>query len=391
MRRASPIRSGIRSGATDTATVSFNIANVNDAPVLDLDANDSTIGGGGYLTAYNRGGSAVQVADSDTRIIDVDGDNITRAEIRLVSGQPGDLLTVIGGTGLLPAGITATPGSGLITLTGSASAAAYESAIELIGFTSTSNSTAQRSISVTVFDGNGGAMATTSLININQAPTITSVENGDVTEDGQLIYGPNVVFNPGFEQFADGWSSSPGTSSLVANPHSGSTSLFFTSHVNAFASQTISTNAGQLYELGFWFKGFAQIDVLLNNVALAPTIINSGFADFTFQTVQFVGTGGSATLKLQMFSGGGYLDDVSVQSISPPQQQIDSGTIAYNDPNGGVPHRERRGAGRGAAMSARSRSARSTATASTGISPPTIRRCNSWAPIRRSRRPMPSP
>ena len=77
--------------------------------------------------------------------------------------------------------------------------------------------------------------------------------------------------------------------------------------------------------------------MLLNNVALAPTITNSGFADFTFQTVQFVGTGGSATLKLQMFSGGGYLDDVSVQSISPPQQQIDSGTIVYNDPNGGVP------------------------------------------------------
>ena len=64
---------------------------------------------------------------------------------------------------------------------------------------------------------------------------------------------------------------------LCRNPHSGSTSLFFTSHVNAFASQNISTNAGQLYELGFWFKGFAQIDVLLNNVALAPTIINSGF------------------------------------------------------------------------------------------------------------------
>ena len=80
---------------------------------------------------------------------------------QLVSGQPGDLLTVIGGTGLLPAGITATPGSGVIILTGSASAGAYESAIELIGFTSTSNSTAQRSISVTVFDGNGGAMATT--------------------------------------------------------------------------------------------------------------------------------------------------------------------------------------------------------------------------------------
>ena len=130
--------------------------------MLDLDANDSTIGGGGYLTTYNRDGSAVQVADSDTHIIEALMVTTSRGpRIRLVSGQPGDLLTVIGGTGLLPAGITATPGSGVIILTGSASAGAYESAIELIGFTSTSNSTAQRSISVTVFDGNGGAMATT--------------------------------------------------------------------------------------------------------------------------------------------------------------------------------------------------------------------------------------
>ena len=320
-------------GLTDTATASFNINNVNDGPVLDL---DSTMPDRNSVTIATPGGSAVRVTSANVSIIDSDDANVQSASLSITNAQGGDTL---GLAGSLPGGITATfdaNGRG-VTLNGLASRADYEAAIEAITFSTTNSSTTTRNIAVNLFDGAGAGGGSVAQITINSAPAITSVENGDVTEDSQLIYGPNVVFNPGFEQSANGWSSSPGTSSLVSSPHSGSTSLFFTSHTNAFASQTISTNAGQLYELGFWFKGFAQIDVLLNNIALAPTITNSGFADFTFQTVQFVGTGGSATLKLQMFSGGGYLDDVSVQSISPPQQQIDSGTIVYNDPNGGVP------------------------------------------------------
>ena len=131
----------------------------------------------------------------------MDGDTITRAEIRIVVGaQAGDALSVIGGTGALPGGIIASvnPSGTEIILTGSATWADYETAIELIGFSTTSASTAQRSLSVTIFDGDGGAMAAPSGIFINSAPQITSVENGDVTEDAH----PNLVFNPGFETFS---------------------------------------------------------------------------------------------------------------------------------------------------------------------------------------------
>ena len=39
---------------------------VNDAPVLDLDANDSTTGGYNYLTSYTENGVPIPVADSDS-------------------------------------------------------------------------------------------------------------------------------------------------------------------------------------------------------------------------------------------------------------------------------------------------------------------------------------
>ena len=182
--------------------------------MLDLDANDSTIGGGASLVTYSPGGAAIRLTDTDVSIADVDNTNIMGANITLLNAQAGDAL---GFSGALPGGITYSNFGTQIALSGPASHADYAAAIETITFSSSNASTAQRSVSVTILDGDGGAMATTALININSAPAITSVENGSVTEDSQLIYGPNVVFNPGFEQSANGWSSSAGTSSLVPN------------------------------------------------------------------------------------------------------------------------------------------------------------------------------
>ena len=71
---------------TDTATASFNITNVNDAPVLDLDANDSTIGAGASLKTFTIGGPAVQVTDSDVSITDSDNTTMAGATISLERG-----------------------------------------------------------------------------------------------------------------------------------------------------------------------------------------------------------------------------------------------------------------------------------------------------------------
>ena len=55
--------------ATDTDTIAITVNPVNDTPVLNLDANSSTIGGVDYLTTFIAG-PAVAIVDTDVLIID---------------------------------------------------------------------------------------------------------------------------------------------------------------------------------------------------------------------------------------------------------------------------------------------------------------------------------
>ena len=56
--------------ATDTDTIAITVNPVNDAPVLNLDADSSTTGGADYLTTFTDGGPAVAIVDTDVSVID---------------------------------------------------------------------------------------------------------------------------------------------------------------------------------------------------------------------------------------------------------------------------------------------------------------------------------
>ncbi|MEK6616872.1 MAG: Ig-like domain-containing protein, partial [Bacteroidota bacterium] len=99
---------------SNTATVTVNIA---AAPVLDLDANNSTAGGSGFLTYFDTAtGTPVTIADADVSVTDIDSTNIVSATITLTNAQSGDFLTV----GSLPPGITSSIVGNVVTLTGPA-------------------------------------------------------------------------------------------------------------------------------------------------------------------------------------------------------------------------------------------------------------------------------
>ena len=76
----------------------------NAAPVLDLDANNSTTTGANYLTGFTESVPPVPVAivDVDVRVIDSDNLNLASATITLTNPQAGDHLTF---DGTPPAGI----------------------------------------------------------------------------------------------------------------------------------------------------------------------------------------------------------------------------------------------------------------------------------------------
>ncbi|MDE5075622.1 MAG: hypothetical protein O4749_06020, partial [Trichodesmium sp. St5_bin2_1] len=162
----------VNDGDTDsnTATTTINITAVNDAPVLDLDGDDSTTTGSDYTTTFMEEGAAVAIGDVDVSLTDVDDTNIESATITLTNIQNGALES-LSVNGALPGAITASSydsSTGVITLTGSATLSDYQTAIAQIQYNNTSgdpNTTARR-VEVVVNDGNTNSNTATTTINI---------------------------------------------------------------------------------------------------------------------------------------------------------------------------------------------------------------------------------
>ena len=148
----------------------------NVAPVLDLDANNSTTLGANYLTMFTDGGPAVAVVDTDVSIIDNDSPKLASATVTLTNGDPLGSLTF---NGPAPGGITIF-GSGThqITLSGAASAADYQTALQQITYnnTGTNPSTETRVIDIVVNDGASNSNTAKAFIQVevvnNSAPVL---------------------------------------------------------------------------------------------------------------------------------------------------------------------------------------------------------------------------
>ena len=186
------VSDGTSNSNTATAIVQVEAVN-NSAPVIDLDPNDSS---GSvrttFRTIFTENGAPIPIADTDTTITDLDSTTLVSATITLANRQAGDLLTV---TLPLPGGIVASaydPGTGVLTLTGTATLDDYEAALQQVLYSNTSDDpvTDDRLIEVVVNDGVNTSNVAAALINVvavNDAPDIlldTSaayVENAAVT------------------------------------------------------------------------------------------------------------------------------------------------------------------------------------------------------------------
>ncbi|MGI9275888.1 MAG: DUF4347 domain-containing protein, partial [Endozoicomonas sp.] len=152
------------------STFNFTVTPVNDAPVLDLDGSTA---GNDYSTTFTEGGSAVAVADTDVAITDADDTNIESATITLTNNQTGDVMAF----GSMPTGIIASVTGHTVTLSGSASLADYQTALQAVTFNNTSGApnTVDRSITVVLYDGDDNSTTATTTISIsatNNAPDL---------------------------------------------------------------------------------------------------------------------------------------------------------------------------------------------------------------------------
>ncbi|QPF32246.1 cadherin-like domain-containing protein [Acinetobacter lwoffii] len=164
-----------------TGSVTTTIIDDDVAPVVDLDANNSSgETGADYRTSYTAGsGVAVSIGDTDVRVTDANVTNpsqqhIKSATVELTNAQTGDVFTY----GVMPSGITATKVGNTITLTSASGStlANFEAAIKAVTFKAsdtTPHETVERIIKVKVTDiGDNVSNEATSkiVVNVIQAP-----------------------------------------------------------------------------------------------------------------------------------------------------------------------------------------------------------------------------
>jgi VCBS repeat-containing protein len=140
----------------------------------------------GHEATFTENGAAVSIGAPGLSITDPDNAMLQSATITLTDRQANDLLTA----GSLPVGISASaynPATGVITLSGTASLADYQTAIQAITFSNPSDtlSNADRHVSVTVSDGallSNTAVSVIHVIAVNDAPVITTTATATFTE-----------------------------------------------------------------------------------------------------------------------------------------------------------------------------------------------------------------
>ena len=154
-------------------TADLDITPVNDAPSVDLDADDSSAPGADFAASFIQNGGAIAIVDADVGITDADSTNLASATITLTNAQDGasESLTL---SGSLPVGMmVAGAGSHTITFSGNLSLADYETALGLIRYnnTATTPETATvRTVDVTVNDGT--AISNTATTTITVGPDV---------------------------------------------------------------------------------------------------------------------------------------------------------------------------------------------------------------------------
>ncbi|MCS7469204.1 DUF4347 domain-containing protein [Stieleria sp. ICT_E10.1] len=173
---------------SNIATARVSITTTNNAPTLDLDANDSSgTGGTGFQTTYVEGGGAVRISDfSDANLNDVDSANLTSLTATLINPLDGSSESLSADTS--GTSITASYAGGTLTLTGTDSVANYQQVLRSIRYlnTSVSPNTTARVIDIVANDGisaSNVANATISVTSINSAPTINAPGTQTPTED----------------------------------------------------------------------------------------------------------------------------------------------------------------------------------------------------------------
>ncbi|WP_455914790.1 retention module-containing protein [Pseudomonas syringae] len=157
----------------------------NDAlPVVDPNGGAN---GTNSETTFTEGQAGVSIADQLT-VTDADSPTLQGAKVTLTNAQDADSLVVGSPNANIAVSTATVNGQIVLTLTGAATAAEYEAVIKSITFQNSSEdpSVADRTITVTVNDGQNDSAPASSIVHVvavNDAPTV-SFTSTDYVENG---------------------------------------------------------------------------------------------------------------------------------------------------------------------------------------------------------------
>jgi hypothetical protein len=179
----------VSAGSLKSAVVSstVKVVGVDQRPVLS---------GAGNTTTYTSGGIAV-VIDNALAASDPDNINLASATVTISSNfQSGDLLNFVNQNGITGAYNTAT---GVLTLSGSATVAQYQAALDTVKFSTSSANATSRAVSWQVSDGTQSSVAVTSTVAFGsggQTYTLTTAKdtiNGGAGDDTIIAPSPSTL------------------------------------------------------------------------------------------------------------------------------------------------------------------------------------------------------
>ncbi len=301
-----------------------------------------------FTATFTEGSAAVAIADTDTLITD-DGANLAGATITITNAFSGDLLSV---SGSLPAGITLDPASTstMVILTGSATKADYETAIEAIRFSNSSDApnTTNRSVTVVVQDSTGlSSNAAASVITVvaqNDAPVLadTALALGSVAEDGgapsgavgtlvsTLVGGvsdpdglsvPKGIAVTGTNSANGTWYYSTDGSTWTAFTGGNSTSRLLSADANTRIYFQPNANFNGTVATGITFRAWDQTTG--SNGGTADTTINGGITAFSAAT-DTASIAVTAVNDAPVATGSATLASISEEATNPAGATVSS-------------------------------------------------------------------
>ncbi|MFD1981493.1 VCBS domain-containing protein [Mesorhizobium newzealandense] len=185
----------VKDGSTGTAStaVNFAITGTNDAPIIDLNG----VGAGNDATASFTEQTPLVIAPLAT-VTDVDSANLTSLTATLTARPDGNTvesLSLNASATAATAGLTVlyTASTGIMSITGSASQATYQTILDGIVYNNTSDAptTAARTVNVVSSDGTDSSVShsvTISVTPVNDAP-VAANDTGSATEAGGTANG----------------------------------------------------------------------------------------------------------------------------------------------------------------------------------------------------------